>query len=293
MRPAGISGGGLALEPEHQTRSIANSSSLPVYDLKTTKADGDHSWFRFSTRDFDQSSITRLDGFELKEHYNPYWVDQNSCKDGIERIDAYVPQRRGASLILRHVAQWTNPADGSKHQINAKITYNDGLRAGFTVERNLGQDTFFGFGAGMWDALTNQRPYSDISIDFSADDGTALDGFKGTTGFTDLDGGANPYNEGVELLEGFDGAYVRSDAHLSRYGSNGWAGNTDENAGVNDEHGMKHYLGATFSGTHLRIRYSVAIGQARGMQFRPVDSTIVYPLYYDMNGGTGSPKQRN
>ena len=179
-----------------------------------------------------------MDGFELKEHYNPYWVNQNSCKDGIERIDAYVPQRKGASLTLRHIAQWTNPADGSKHHINAKVTYNDGLRAGFTVERNPGQDTFFGFGAGQWDALTNQRPYSDISIDFSADDGTALDGFKGTTGFTDLDGGANPYNEGVELLEGFDGAYVRSDAHLSRYGSNGWAGNTDENAGVYDEHGM-------------------------------------------------------
>lgn len=104
LRPAEASGGG-ALEPEHQTRSIADSSSLPVYDLKTTKADGDHSWFRFSTRDFDQSSITRLDGFELKEHYNPYWVDQNSCKDGIERIDTYVPQRKGASLILRHIAQ--------------------------------------------------------------------------------------------------------------------------------------------------------------------------------------------
>ena len=35
------------------------------------------------------------------------------------------------------------------------------------------------------------------------------------------------------------------------------------------------------------------LGQARGMQFQPVDSTIVYPLYYNMNGGTGGPKQRN
>lgn len=293
LAACGTVGGGLALEPEHQVRTVADSLPLPVYDLKTTKADGDHSWFRLSTRNFDQSSITQLDGFELKEHYNPYWVDQNSCKDDVENIDAYVPQRKGASLIMRHIAQWTNPADGSKHQINAKITYNDGLRAGFTVERNSGPDTFFGFGAGQWDMQTSQRPYSDISIDLSADDGTALDGFKGTTGFTDLDGGVNPYNEGVELLEGFDGAYVRSDAHLSRYGSNGWAGNTDENAGVYDEHGMKHYLGATFSGTHLRIRYSVAVGQARGMQFRPVDSTIVYPLYYDMNGGTDGPKQRD
>ena len=130
--------GGVALEPEHQVRTVADSSSLPVYDLKTTKADGDHSWFRLSTRDFDQSSITRLDGFELKEHYNSYWVDQNSCKDDIEGLDVYIPQRKGASLIMRHIAQWTNPADGSKHQINAKITYNDGLRAGFTVERNSG-----------------------------------------------------------------------------------------------------------------------------------------------------------
>ena len=292
LAACGTTGGGLASAPEHRATTIADTR-LPVYDLKTTKADGNHSWFRFSTRDFDPTSITQLDGFELKKHYNSYWADQNSCKDSIENIDAYMPQRKGASLVIRHASQWTNPTDGTKHWINARITYNDGLLPGFTVERNPGQDTFFGVGSGQWDMKTTQRPYSDISIDFLSDDGTALDGFRGTTGFTDLDGGVDPYNEGVELLEGFDGVYVRSDAHLSRYGTNGWAGNTDENTSAYDEHGMEHYLGATFSGTHLHIRYSVAIGQARGMQFQPVDSTVMYPLYYNMNGGTDGPKQRN
>ena len=292
LAACGTVGGGLASAPEHRTVTIADSQ-LPVYDLKTTKADGNHSWFRFSTRDFDPTSITQLDGFELKEHYNPYRSAQDPLKNNDDEFDSYMPQRKGASLVIRHASQWTNPADGTKHWINVRITYNDGLLSGFAVEQHKNLDTFFGFTVGQWEENTIQRPYSDISIDFLSDDGTALDGFKGTTGFTDLDGGVDPYNEGVELLEGFDGAYVRSDAHLSRYGTNGWAGNTDENTSAYDEHGMKHYLGATFSGTHLRIRYSVAIGQARGMQFQPVDSTVMYPLYYNMNGGTDGPKQRN
>ena len=103
------------------------------------------------------------------------------------------------------------------------------------------------------------------------------------TGFTDLDGGTSGYNEGVELVSGFDGAYVRSDAHLTRFGTNGWGGTTDENANASDSHGMKHYLGATFTGSSIRVRYSVTAGQLRGSLFQPVDSTIAYRLTYDKN----------
>lgn len=108
--------------------------------------------------------------------------------------------------------------------------------------------------------------------------------------FTDLDGGTSGYNEGVELVSGFDGAYVRSDAHLARFGTNGWAGATDENENNADAHGMKHYVGATFTGSSFHVRWSVASGQARGSGFQPVDSTIAYRLTYDKNAqdATGS-----
>ncbi len=64
---------------------------------------------------------------------------------------------------------------------------------------------------------------------FSTTDGVTADQITDVNGFTDLDGGTSGYNEGVELVNGFDGAYVRSDAHLARFGTNGWAGTTDEN----------------------------------------------------------------
>ena len=123
----------------------------------------------------------------------------------------------------------------------------------------------------------------DVTVDFLLDDGSTPHGLRGVTGFTDLDGGTSGYNEGVELVSGFDGAYVRSDAHLARFGTNGWAGTTDENAKVADEHGMKHYVGATFTGSSFRARWSVASGQARASAFQPVDSTIAYRLTYDKN----------
>lgn len=120
--------------------------------------------------------------------------------------------------------------------------------------------------------------------------GSTPQGLRGVTGFTDLDGGTSGYNEGIELVSGFDGAYVRSDAHLARFGTNGWAGATDENENNADAHGMKHYVGATFTGSSFHVRWSVASGQARGSGFQPVDSTIAYRLTYDKNAqdATGS-----
>lgn len=138
-------------------------------------------------------------------------------------------------------------------------------------------------GYGKWDRHTSSRPYMDVTVDFLLDDGSTPQGLRGVTGFTDLDGGTSGYNEGVELVSGFDGAYVRSDAHLARFGTNGWAGATDENENNADAHGMKHYVGATFTGSSFHVRWSVASGQARGSGFQPVDSTIAYRLTYDKN----------
>lgn len=79
-------------------------------------------------------------------------------------------------------------------------------------------------------------------------------------------------------------------AYPLSYGTNGWAGATDENENNADAHGMKHYVGATFTGSSFHVRWSVASGQARGSGFQPVDSTIAYRLTYDKNAqdATGS-----
>ena len=198
----------------------------------------------------------------------------------------YQPNKNGASLILHHVGQWRD-SSGAQRWLNARITVN-GQNLGFLCYET---DTHhFNVGYGKWDKHPTTRPYMDATVDFLLDDGSTPQGLRGVTGFADLDGGTSGYNEGIELVSGFDGAYVRSDAHLTRFGTNSWAGTTDENANVSDSHGMKHYVGATFTGSSLRVRWSVSSGQARGSGFHPVDSTIAYRLTYDKNAADATGK---
>ena len=258
------------------------ASGLTVHDLKKGDiAPVQYGDFKFSTTsDFDASQITNVDGFTVKKNWNPFW--DATYTDGTDT--AYFPTKDGANLTLHHVGQWRD-ASGTQRWINAKITVNS---------QNLGYLCYetttrhFNIGYGKWDKHPTTRPYVDMIVDFLLDDGSTPQGLRGVTGFTDLDGGTDGYNEGVELLSGFDGAYVRSDAHLVRFGTNGWAGTTDENAHIADEHGMKHYVGATFTGASLRVRLSVASGQGRGSGFQPVDSTIAYRLTYDKNADDAS-----
>ena len=155
----------------------------------------------------------------------------------------YQPNKNGANLILHHVGQWRD-SSGTQRWLNAKITVN-GQNLGSLVYYESQHKFLASY--GKWDRHTSSRPYMDVTVDFLLDDGSTPQGLRGVTGFTDLDGGTSGYNEGVELVSGFDGAYVRSDAHLARFGTNGWAGTTDENKNNADAHGMKHYVGATFT----------------------------------------------
>ena len=269
-------------------RTVADrtASGLTVHDLKKGDiAPAQYGDFKFSTTsDFDASQITNVDGFTVKTNWDP--GVENQAYAGRILSTMYQPNKNGASLVLHHVGQWRD-SSGTQRWLNAKITVNS---------QNLGYlfyepDTrHFNVGYGKWDKHPTTRPYMDVTVDFLLDDGSTPQGLRGVTGFTDLDGGTSGYNEGIELLEGFDGAYVRSDAHLTRFGTNGWAGTTDENENVADAHGMKHYVGATFTGSSFHVRWSVSSGQGRGSGFQPVDSTIAYRLTYDKNAqdATGS-----
>ena len=268
-------------------RTVADrtASGLTVHDLKKGDiAPAQYGDFKFSTTDgVTADQITDVNGFTVKKNWDP--TEENQAYAGI-LATMYQPNKNGASLVLHHVGQWRD-SSGTQRWLNAKITVND---------QNLGSLVYleskheFRASYGKWDKHPSSRPYMDVTVDFLLDDGSTPQGLRGATGFTDLDGGTSGYNEGVELVSGFDGAYVRSDAHLARFGTNGWAGTTDENKNNADAHGMKHYVGATFTGSSFHVRWSVASGQARQSGFRPVDSTIAYRLTYNKNAqdATGS-----
>lgn len=268
-------------------RTVADrtASGLTVHDLKKGDiAPAQYGDFKFSTTDgVTADQITDVNGFTVKKNWDP--TEENQAYAGI-LATMYQPNKNGASLVLHHVGQWRD-SSGTQRWLNAKITVND---------QNLGSLVYleskheFRASYGKWDKHPSSRPYMDVTVDFLLDDGSTPQGLRGATGFTDLDGGTSGYNEGVELVSGFDGAYVRSDAHLARFGTNGWAGTTDENKNNADAHGMKHYVGATFTGSSFHVRWSVASGQARQSVFQPVDSTIAYRLTYNKNAqdATGS-----
>lgn len=269
-------------------RTVADrtASGLTVHDLKKGDiAPAQYGDFKFSTTDrFAAEQVTDVNDFTVKQNWDPTKEDQAYADKNLATM--YQPDKNGASLILHHVGQWRD-SSGTQRWLNAKITVN-GQNLGSLVYYESQHKFLASY--GKWDRHTSSRPYMDVTVDFLLDDGSTPQGLRGVTGFTDLDGGTSGYNEGVELVSGFDGAYVRSDAHLARFGTNGWAGATDENENNADAHGMKHYVGATFTGSSFRVRWSVASGQARGSGFQPVDSTIAYRLTYNKNAqdATGS-----
>lgn len=269
-------------------RAVADrtASGLTVHDLKKGDiAPAQYGDFKFSTTDgVTADQVTDVNDFTVKQNWDPTKEDQAYADKNLATM--YQPDKNGANLILHHVGQWRD-SSGTQRWLNAKITVN-GQNLGSLVYYESQHKFLASY--GKWDRHTSSRPYMDVTVDFLLDDGSTPQGLRGVTGFTDLDGGTSGYNEGVELVSGFDGAYVRSDAHLARFGTNGWAGATDENENNADAHGMKHYVGATFTGSSFRVRWSVASGQARGSGFQPVDSTIAYRLTYNKNAqdATGS-----
>lgn len=262
------------------------ASGLTVHDLKNGEiAPVQYGDFKFSTvNGFSADQVTNVNGFTVKTNWDP--GVENQAYAGKTLSTMYQPNKNGANLILRHVGQWRD-SSGTQRWLNARITVN-GQNLGTLVY--IPSTRKFVASYGKWDLHPSSRPYMDVTVDFLLDDGSTPQGLRGVTGFTDLDGGTSGYNEGVELVSGFDGAYVRSDAHLARFGTNGWAGVTDENENDADAHGMKHYVGATFTGSSFRVRWSAAPGQGRQSGFQPVDSTIAYRLTYDKNAqdATGS-----
>lgn len=207
-------------------------------------------------------------GFTLSTEKYPWdnavWDGNWPVWDGAwPGVAGRVPAKDGASVRLPKVGVWTDP-QGVKHDIDATLT---------VIDRNGGMAFSYGGMFGLFtgdnrtDAALSYGATWKVSFTYSDTGETVPASFKGMTGFGDLDGTVNNdaaglaqnVREGVELLDGFDAAYTVRDAHLVRYGTNGWGGAKDSNRAQTDlssRHAQQHILDAVFSGPSITFRYT-------------------------------------
>lgn len=103
--------------------------------------------------------------------------------------------------------------------------------------------------------------------------------FCGITGFNDLDGAAADADpaEGVECISGFNAQYMRKDAKLVNYGTNGWGGTLTDAGDESDlecPEQVKHRYSATWEGPEFTILYTSG-------HHSYVHSNFATPILYD------------
>lgn len=288
-------------------RAVADrtASGLTVHDLETDDVPGDYRQFVLNTTD------TRLSQVEFEN--GAWYKSTDSSSQGMW------PLKAGASLTIPSVGDWTDPS-GRTHQISMTMRlkeWNGGSVSElyrFDGHGNIVGDgrfwinTAYGSGysslpakvkAAMGGVDTSKRVGCSWTVEFTyADTGEKVpDTFKGVTGFNDLDGWDAQSDlkfEGVQLLDGFDGAYKRSDAELGTYGTNGFAGighDAGDEAHLNAPQQSRHRLAATWTGSTFTFSYDLSnpAGRTDGSRMTfgaPVTRTAV--LTYDKNAADAS-----
>ena len=288
-------------------RAVADrtASGLTVHDLETDDVPGDYRQFVLNTTD------TRLSQVEFEN--GAWYRSTDSSSQGMW------PLKLGASLTIPSVGEWTDPS-GKTHQISMTMRLKDWNGGSvselyrFDGHGNIVGDgrfwinTAYGSGysslpakvkAAMGGVDTSKRVGCSWTVEFTyADTGEKVpDMFKGVTGFNDLDGWDAQSDlkfEGVQLLDGFDGAYKRSDAELGTYGTNGFAGighDAGDEAHLNAPQQSRHRLAATWTGSTFTFSYDLSnpAGRTDGSRMTfgaPVTRTAV--LTYDKNAADAS-----
>ena len=283
-------------------RAVADrtASGLTVHDLETDDVPGDYRQFVLNTTD------TRLSQVEFEN--GAWYKSTDSSSQGMW------PLKAGASLTIPSVGDWTDPS-GRTHQISMTMRLKDWNGGSvselyrFDGHGNIVGDGRFwintAYGSGysslpakveqaMGKVDTSKRVGCSWTVEFTyADTGEKVpDTFKGVTGFNDLDGWDAQSDlkfEGVQLLDGFDGAYKRSDAELGTYGTNGFAGighDAGDEAHLNAPQQSRHRLAATWTGSTFTFSYDLGnpAGRTDGSRMTfgaPVTRTAV--LTYDKN----------
>ena len=288
-------------------RAVADrtASGLTVHDLETDDVPGDYRQFVLNTTD------TRLSQVEFEN--GAWYRSTDSSSQGMW------PLKAGASLTIPSVGDWTDPS-GRTHQISMTMRLKDWNGGSvselyrFDGHGNIVGDGRFwintAYGSGysslpakveqaMGKVDTSKRVGCSWTVEFTyADTGEKVpDTFKGVTGFNDLDGWDAQSDlkfEGVQLLDGFDGAYKRSDAELGTYGTNGFAGighDAGDEAHLNAPQQSRHRLAATWTGSTFTFSYDLSnpAGRTDGSRMTfgaPVTRTAV--LTYDKNAADAS-----
>ena len=288
-------------------RAVADrtASGLTVHDLETDDVPGDYRQFVLNTTD------TRLSQVEFED--GAWYRSTDSSSQGMW------PLKAGASLTIPSVGDWTDPS-GRTHQISMTMRLKDWNGGSvselyrFDGHGNIVGDGRFwintAYGSGysslpakveqaMGKVDTSKRVGCSWTVEFTyADTGEKVpDTFKGVTGFNDLDGWDAQSDlkfEGVQLLDGFNGAYKRSDAELGTYGTNGFAGighDAGDEAHLNAPQQSRHRLAATWTGSTFTFSYDLSnpAGRTDGSRMTfgaPVTRTAV--LTYDKNAADAS-----
>lgn len=283
-------------------RTVADrtASGLTVHDLETDDVPGDYRQFVLNTTD------TRLSQVEFEN--GAWYKSTDSSSQGMW------PLKLGASLTIPSVGEWTDPS-GRTHQISMTMRLKDWNGGSvselyrFDGHGNIVGDGRFwintAYGSGysslpakveqaMGKVDTSKRVGCSWTVEFTyAGTGEKVpDTFKGVTGFNDLDGWDAQSGlkfEGVQLLDGFDGAYKRFDAELGTYGTNGFAGighDAGDEAHLNAPQQSRHRLAATWTGSTFTFSYDLSnpAGRTDGSRMTfgaPVTRTAV--LTYDRN----------
>lgn len=276
------------------------SDGLTVHDLEMNDVPADYRQFILNTTD------TRLSQVEFED--GAWYKSTDPSSQGMW------PLRIGASLTIPSVGDWTDPS-GKTHQISMTMRLKDWNGGSvselyrFDGHGNIVGDgrfwinTAYGSGysslpakvkAAMGGVDTSKRVGCSWTVEFTyADTGEKVpDTFRGVTGFNDLDGWDAQSDlkfEGVQLLDGFDGAYKRSDAELGTYGTNGFAGighDAGDEAHLNAPQQSCHRLAATWTGSTFTFSYDLGnpAGRTGGSRMTfgaPVTRTAV--LTYDRN----------
>lgn len=281
------------------------ASGLTVHDLEMNDIPADYRQFILNTTD------TRLSQVEFED--GAWYKSTDSSSQGMW------PLKAGASLTIPSVGDWTDPS-GRTHQISMTMRLKDWNGGSvselyrFDGHGNIVGDGRFwintAYGSGysslpakveqaMGKVDTSKRVGCSWTVEFTyADTGEKVpDTFKGVTGFNDLDGWDAQSDlkfEGVQLLDGFDGAYKRSDAELGTYGTNGFAGighDAGDEAHLNAPQQSRHRLAATWTGSTFTFSYDLSnpAGRTDGSRMTfgaPVTRTAV--LTYDKNAADAS-----
>lgn len=221
-------------------------TSIAQHTLDTEDVPGEWTGFQLDTLTYKPENVT----------FDSGWKDF-PYKEGTNTYTQKAPTKKGATIGYPSVGTWTD-TQGAKHTIDMTLTVIDANCGGMTLIYGEWTiiDLLWGHKNHPMGCDTSRRAGIELKATFALHDtGQAVpDTFKGVTGFTDLD-----TNEGVELLDGFHGEWQVKGASLTRYGSNGWQG-ASENSHQTDmstADAQKHVVTATFGST-FAIRLSTS-----------------------------------